>query len=87
MFCGLDDFDDLEGFQLRVPRRLVRDRMDPFHSMMEGEFLSRFRLTKEATRDLIERVYPLLPETQNNRGKDVILLNYNCINAFSCYDV
>lgn len=70
MFHGLAAFDDMEWFQLRVPRRLVRDRMDPFHSMTEDEFLSRFRLTKEATRDLIERVHPHLPQVENNRGKD-----------------
>ena len=75
MFRGLDALDDLEWIQLRVPRRLVRDRMDPFHSMTEGEFLSRFRLTKEATRDLIEQLHLRLPQTESNRGKDQLCCN------------
>ena len=60
--------DDLERLQTRPPRRIIIDRMDPFHCMSEEEFLSRFRLTKESTQHIINSVNPYLPQLENKRG-------------------
>lgn len=54
--------------------KTVRDCMDPFHPMTEGEFLSCYRLYKKATQDLIKRVHLHLPQAESNRGKGQLVL-------------
>ncbi|MPC63536.1 putative nuclease HARBI1 [Portunus trituberculatus] len=59
---------DLDRIHQRAPRRILKDRMDPFHFHTQEEFVSRYRLTKQATRTVIEQMSPQLPEVQGNRG-------------------
>lgn len=73
MFPHLRDLDRLRH---RAPRRIIKDRMDPFHFHTEEEFICRYRLTKQATRSVIEQVSPELPEVQGNRGKPYYLFAY-----------
>lgn len=60
-------FIEIQRLQERPPRRIVKDRLDPFHAMSQEEFLSRFRFSKQAARDLVDRVTPQLPQAVENR--------------------
>lgn len=54
---------------VRRPRRIVVDRMDPFQSMTEEEFVERFRLHKHTVQDLITDFGNQLAVAVNKRGK------------------
>ncbi|MPC69138.1 hypothetical protein E2C01_063353 [Portunus trituberculatus] len=58
---------DLDRIHQRAPRIILKDRIDPFHFHTEEEFICWHRLTKQATRSMIE-VSPELPEVHGNRG-------------------
>lgn len=53
-------------------RRVVADRSNPFEAMTEDEFLRRFRLSKECTHSLIQRIDHQLPQTLNNKGEHIL---------------
>lgn len=79
MFRDMRPFLDIQRLQERLPRRIVRDRLDPFHAMFEEEFLSRFRFSKQAARDLIDRVTPQLPQpAENSQGVSCFQKALNC---------
>ncbi|MPD05696.1 hypothetical protein E2C01_101454 [Portunus trituberculatus] len=57
----------LDRIHQRAPRRILKDRMHPFHLHTEEEFICRYRLIKQATRSVIEQVSQELAEVHGNR--------------------
>ena len=55
--------------------KVIPDRTNPFEAMTEDEFLMKFRLNKECTISLIQRIEHQLPHTLNNRGKHLCVTN------------
>ena len=66
VFEVLDDVDDAEQERVRLPRRIVKDRLDFFAGLTEEEFTSRFRIGKETARSLLADLH--LPEAKDARG-------------------
>ncbi|XP_066984532.1 putative nuclease HARBI1 isoform X2 [Macrobrachium rosenbergii] len=52
----------------RRPRYIVADRMDPFTSLTDEEYVDRFRLTKECVHHLIGEIRDQLPPANDRRG-------------------
>jgi len=67
VFDELDVLDDTEGEMVRLPRRIVKDRLDLFTSRTEEEFTPRFRICKESARSLLADLH--LPEAKDSRGQ------------------
>ncbi|KAK3872871.1 hypothetical protein Pcinc_022077 [Petrolisthes cinctipes] len=72
------DWDDQERLDAEInaltgarrrPRRIVTDRMNPFTSMSDDEFVDRFRLRKVSAVTLLEEVRNELPAAADLRGK------------------
>ena len=73
----LRDLDQLDA--VRVPRRVVVDRSNPFETMADVEFLSRFRLNKETVINLIEAIRGDLPQAANRKGNLICFsVPYTC---------
>lgn len=53
---------------IQVPRVIPRDRSNPFLYHTEEEFIQRYRLPKNATRNLVEDIEPRAPRVRNGRG-------------------
>ncbi|KAK3889763.1 hypothetical protein Pcinc_006326 [Petrolisthes cinctipes] len=66
--------DALAGARCR-PRRIVRDRMNPFTSMSDDEFVDRFRLRKVSVLTLLEEVRNELPAPTDLRVEEEVLEN------------
>ncbi|KAK4303886.1 hypothetical protein Pmani_024136 [Petrolisthes manimaculis] len=56
---------------VRVPRIIPVDRSYPMAYLSEGDFVMRYRLSKEAVRDLLREITPHLQRIRNNRGCSV----------------
>ena len=69
MFPNFHYIRNIERLQHDHIRRVVPDRSNPFEAMTEDEFLRRFRLNKECTLHLIQRIEHQLPQALNNKGK------------------
>ncbi|KAK4327341.1 hypothetical protein Pmani_002173 [Petrolisthes manimaculis] len=75
IFDDWDDLDDLDAAidaldgARRRPRRIVTDRMNPFTSMSDDEFVDRFRLRKVSVVTLLEEIRNELPAAADLRGK------------------
>ncbi|XP_063848238.1 putative nuclease HARBI1 [Scylla paramamosain] len=54
--------------RVRLRRRVIRDRSNPFEDLAEEEFLQRFRLTKECVLNLLENIRGQLPIAADARG-------------------
>lgn len=52
----------------RLPRRVIKDRQNPFTAYSEEEFIQRYRLSKECTHTLLAELEPYLPKAQDGRG-------------------
>ncbi|KAG0714494.1 hypothetical protein GWK47_001567 [Chionoecetes opilio] len=65
-FEHFDLLDAAEAERIRLPRRIVKDRLDLFLSLTEEEFTSRFRLSKHSARTLLDDLN--LPEAYDARG-------------------
>ncbi|KAG0725926.1 hypothetical protein GWK47_037610 [Chionoecetes opilio] len=62
-FEHFDLLDAAEAERIRLPRRIVKDRLDLFLSLTEEEFTSRFRLSKHSARTLLDDLN--LPEAND----------------------
>ncbi|XP_037784295.1 putative nuclease HARBI1 [Penaeus monodon] len=60
-----------ERHALRLGRWILPDKMNPFHAMTEDEFVARFRLSKESTNVLIQKILHMLPVSLDGRGCSV----------------
>ncbi|KAK4319118.1 hypothetical protein Pmani_008488 [Petrolisthes manimaculis] len=67
----LDELDEEELQPRRLHRIVPRDRSDPMAYLADHEFIQRFRLSKDAVRDLLEEIRPRLPRVGNGRGCSV----------------
>ncbi|KAG0719535.1 hypothetical protein GWK47_050264 [Chionoecetes opilio] len=65
-FEHFDLLDAAEAERIRLPRRIVKDRLDVFPSLTEEEFTSRFRLSKHSAKTLLDDLK--LPEANDTRG-------------------
>ncbi|XP_045107419.1 uncharacterized protein LOC123502263 [Portunus trituberculatus] len=63
-----EEFEAAQEIVARRRRRIVKDRMNPFTSMSDEEFIDRFRLRKDSTHDLIEKIKDDLVATTDSRG-------------------
>lgn len=63
---GDDDEEDHQ--RRRRVRRVVSDRMDPFVAMEDGEFITRFRLSKDSMHELIQEIQDDLLVTRDRKG-------------------
>lgn len=54
--------------EVKIPRIIAKDRSDPFQGLSDEEFLERYRLPKDTTRDLIEEVRPRAHVDKMGRG-------------------
>ncbi|KAK3862163.1 hypothetical protein Pcinc_031950 [Petrolisthes cinctipes] len=63
-FEELEVLEDVE--RERLPRRIVKDRLDLFLSLTEDEFTSRFRVSKQTATSLLAKLH--LPEAHDSRG-------------------
>ena len=59
---------------LRVPRMIPLDRANPMAYLCAENFVMRYRLTKEAVRDLLLEITPNLRRIENNRGTSIKML-------------
>ncbi|KAK3876468.1 hypothetical protein Pcinc_001143 [Petrolisthes cinctipes] len=50
-----------ERVRVKLRRRIVRDRTNPFEDLAEEEFLLRFRLSKECVLNLLQNIRAQLP--------------------------
>ncbi|KAK4321342.1 hypothetical protein Pmani_007823 [Petrolisthes manimaculis] len=57
-----------ERVRVRLRRRIVPDRSNPFEDLAEEEFLLRFRLSKECVLNLLENITEQLPIAADARG-------------------
>ncbi|KAK4327633.1 hypothetical protein Pmani_001906 [Petrolisthes manimaculis] len=57
-----------ERVRVRLRRRIVPDRSNPFEDLVEEEFLLRFRLSKECVLNLLENITEQLPIAADARG-------------------
>ncbi|KAK4325149.1 hypothetical protein Pmani_004303 [Petrolisthes manimaculis] len=70
-------YEDVERYEVdevvmaRVPRIIPVDRSNPMAYLSEGDFVMRYRLSKEAVRDLLQEITPHLKKIRNNRGCSV----------------
>ncbi|XP_069997883.1 uncharacterized protein [Penaeus vannamei] len=56
-----------------VERYVVRDRMNPFQSYSNEEFVARYRVTKECVTELLETIRHRLAVVHNNRDVSQLL--------------
>ncbi|KAK4319470.1 hypothetical protein Pmani_009573 [Petrolisthes manimaculis] len=56
---------------VRVPRIIPVDRSNPMAYLSEGDFVMRYRLSKEAVKDPLREITPHLQRIRNNRGCSV----------------
>ncbi|KAK3891172.1 hypothetical protein Pcinc_004961 [Petrolisthes cinctipes] len=87
------DWDDQERLDAEInalagarrrPRRIITDRMNPFTSMSDDEFVDRFRLRKVSAVTLLEEVRNELPAAADLRGCPVpphlqLLITIKCM--------
>ena len=76
----LKHIDAIEEIEHRGRPRIHRPRRDPFEDYSDAEFLKRFRFTKQAVRDLEERLRPQLAR-HNYRNRPIsslLQVTYNC---------
>ncbi|KAK4308443.1 hypothetical protein Pmani_019864 [Petrolisthes manimaculis] len=71
LYADVQEQDLNEIAEFRVPRIIPADRSDPMAYLCEGEFITRYRLSKEAVRDLLREITPRLQRIRNNRGCSV----------------
>ncbi|KAK3892025.1 hypothetical protein Pcinc_004114 [Petrolisthes cinctipes] len=71
LYADVEEQDLNEIAVLRVPRIIPADRSDPMAYLNEDEFIMRYRLSKEAVRDLLREITPRLQRIRNNRGCSV----------------
>ena len=57
-----------ERATVRLRRKVIRDRSNPFEDLAEEEFLLRFRLSKECVLNLLENIRGQLPIAADARG-------------------
>ncbi|KAK3871332.1 hypothetical protein Pcinc_023512 [Petrolisthes cinctipes] len=57
-----------ERVRVRLRRRIVPDRSNPFEDLAEEEFLLRFRLSKECVLNLLQNITEQLPIAADARG-------------------
>ncbi|KAK4310001.1 hypothetical protein Pmani_018401 [Petrolisthes manimaculis] len=57
-----------EKVRVRLRRRIVSDRSNPFEGLAEEEFLLRFRLSKECVLNLLQNITEQLPIAADTRG-------------------
>ncbi|KAK3880032.1 hypothetical protein Pcinc_015420 [Petrolisthes cinctipes] len=57
-----------ERVRVRLRRRIVPDRSNPFEDLAEEEFLLRFRLSKECVLNLLQNITEQLPIAAYARG-------------------
>ena len=69
----LDVMEVEEVDEINSDRRLLEDRMDPFRLYDEGEFIRRYRLSKETTHSLIQRLQERFEPAVNFKGKNTDL--------------
>lgn len=85
----LQQLEQLEAVDVRVPRVVLKDRSDPFISVSEDEFIQRFRLPKDCVRDLIDEISPRVPRVQPGKGTFTCvflsLISYLCIDFRCCW--
>lgn len=72
MFRHFRNLHNIDRHRLDHIRRVIPDRSNPFEAMGEEEFLRRFRLTKECTLSLIQRIEHQLPQSLNNKGEHAL---------------
>lgn len=60
--------EDQERVVVRIRRKVVRDRTNPFEVLAEEEFLLRFRLNKECVLNLLDNITGQLPIAEDARG-------------------
>ncbi|XP_045107555.1 putative nuclease HARBI1 [Portunus trituberculatus] len=69
---AIHDLEELEVAEDLGPHRwLLKDRMDPFRTYSDQEFIRRYRLTKEVVNSLAQRLAPRMMGVQNIRGTDI----------------
>ncbi|XP_067206716.1 putative nuclease HARBI1 [Linepithema humile] len=80
----LDEEDD--AFErnkiMRVTRRFLRNTLDPF-SVSDNEFCKLYRLTKDATRVLIEELVPFMPQISRRNAISYELQILASLNFFA----
>ncbi|KAK3886839.1 hypothetical protein Pcinc_009025 [Petrolisthes cinctipes] len=57
-----------ERVRVRLRRRIVPDRSNPFEDLAEEQFLLRFRLSKECVLNLLQNITEQLPIAADARG-------------------
>ncbi|KAK3890373.1 hypothetical protein Pcinc_005682 [Petrolisthes cinctipes] len=57
-----------ERVRVRLRRRIVPDRSNPFQDLAEDEFFLRFRLSKECVLNLLQNITEQLPIAADARG-------------------
>ncbi|KAK4323593.1 hypothetical protein Pmani_005708 [Petrolisthes manimaculis] len=62
------DLNEIAELRVPVPRIIPADRSDPMAYLCEDEFIMRYRLSKEAVRDLLREITPCLQRIRNNSG-------------------
>ncbi|XP_042228180.1 putative nuclease HARBI1 [Homarus americanus] len=68
-----EDFDDIEEIRMLsqldgMRKRRFRVRRDPFQYYNEEEFIQRYRLSKDSTRELLTKIRHHLPMSLSRRG-------------------
>lgn len=66
---GVGHLGELELMDELLQHRRFQTRRNPFLEDTEGEFIDRYRLSKEVTLDLLSKIEHLLPTSETNRGK------------------
>ena len=69
ILCGAGHLGELKLMDELPQHRHFQTRRDPFLEDTEGEFIERYRLSKEVTLDLLSKIEHLLPTSETNRGK------------------
>lgn len=65
---GVGHLGELELMDELPQHRRFQTRSDPFLEYTEGEFIDRYRLSKEVSLDLLSKIEHLLPASETNRG-------------------
>ena len=76
MFPRFRHIRNIERVRQGHIRTILTDRSNPFEAMTQEEFLRRFRLSKECTLSLIEKIENQFPDAINNKGKFVYASNF-----------
>ena len=67
-FLDFQEFVERDHIEERRRRRFI-ERKNPFHYYSDGEFLQRYRLSKESVNELLARIQQHLPDSVNRRGE------------------